>query len=322
VVSLLTVDEWRKRRAAAQERLSLLLQRNGAAVEAYMAVYGLTLKPDRVARIAQQMGQAEKDPVYEIQAVCPVCQDSRPYKSHMVRLESQRLETNDYMVPVAAEGVKGYWPCNPITYQVHVCPWCGYATADRDELLAPDTRKAKKPMRCSAVVMQQLCAGATARVAITGDHDIQALFGRPRDLEVALLAFRMAIESERPRAEAELGRAHFRMANYTLRIAAISEVAHVGEGAPGNVDSLCRQALGYLETEYSLDGSDDLAAPISYLVLALAIRLKDDVRASQYHQILEQTARRSEGTVEGRQFEKWRNRAKELWENWREQRRG
>jgi len=321
VVPLLTVDEWRERRAAAEKRLSLLLKRNDAAVEAYMAVYGLTLKPDRVARIAQQIGQAEKDPVYEIQAVCPVCQDSRSYKSHMVRMESQRLDTNDYMVPVGAEGVKGYWSCNPIAYQVHVCPWCGYATADRDELPSPDTKKAKKPMRCSAAVMQGLCGGATARKAIVADQDIQAIFRRPRDLEVALLSYRMAIESERPKAEAELARAHFRMASYTLRIAAITELCSKPEETAEDTQRLHREALTYLEMEYALDGSDDLAAPISYLVLALAIRLRDDVRASQYHQILEQAARRSEGTAEGRLFEKWRNRAKELWEDFREQRR-
>lgn len=313
--------QWADRRATALNQLPILLKQSDLLVEGYVSNYGLALRPERIAELAKShTGDELKEPVFEVTVNCPIC-EYEGFTSYMVRGESQRVTTNDFMVPVLGEGVKGYASVNPLVYQLHICPKCGYATPDRDELPTTESGKAKKPMRMSSTVRRSIVDGKDDRLAIVSGINPSRLFARPRDLEITFLGYQMVIESEKPKIEAEMPRAHFRTATAHLRLAAILEILVGEEEAYEEIDTHLRTALSELEAEYAMEGSEEIAGPLSYLVLALATTLNEDRAASDFYQILDQTARALEGTAEGRQFDKWKKRGQELWEDWRDRKR-
>jgi sarcosine oxidase delta subunit len=316
----LSLGDYVQLRKSSLTRLSMLLRRSEGLVEAYVTNFGLRVRPDSVNVIASGLGTELRDPAFEISVVCPVC-GFGPFQSYMVRGDSQRTDTDDFMVPVRSEAVRGFWSCNPLPYQIHICPGCGYASLDRDEFPSSGTAKAKRPLRLPNAVMAALRAGADERREIIQGVDPSVLFARPRDLEGCLFALRMGIASERPKAEAGLARARFRTGTYYLREAAVYQA--IGEGAEPDewVERARRAALESLEAEYAGGGSEEVLGPLSYLLLMLSITLADDRRAGSYYQAIDKMQPVGASAAAVSDCERWKKRAKDLWADWRERRR-
>ncbi len=309
---MLETGTWAKRRESAIQRLRMFLHNDDALVEAYLSMYGLKLSPDHIAAVAALSVGERKDPAFEIVIGCPIC-DHKPITSYMTRGEGQKLTQNEFLVPIAAESVKGYAPLSPLVYSIHVCPNCGFASAERDEwpTVQPQAKEAKKPLRMSSTLRDLLQAGAADRLALAEGMDLVRAFARPRDLEALALGCRMGIASEAPRVEAEASKAAYRTGGHYLRLAAVASAYGEEDAEREHLT----KALECFEKEYGVEGVDEILGPLCYLIIALGIRFDDEQKARQYRDVLASAERSATG-----QTVKWIQRGKDMYQDWRDDR--
>jgi len=312
VTLLFDFSTWKQRRESAIKRLRMFLRNDEALIEAYLSMYGLKLSPDHVAAIAGLSVGERKDPAFEIVIGCPIC-DHKPITSYMTRGEGQKLTQNEFLVPIAAEGVKGYAPLSPLVYSIHVCPACGFASAERDEwpTVKPQPKEAKKPLRMSSTLRDVMQATASDRLAVADGADLVKAFERPRDLEALALGCKLGIASEAPRVEAEASKAAYRTGGHYLRLATVAWAY----GDEDHERDYLTKALECFEKEYGVEGVDEILGPLCYLIIALGIRFDDEQKARQYRDVLASVERSATG-----QTVKWIQRGKDMYQDWREDR--
>jgi uncharacterized protein (DUF2225 family) len=307
---MLAAGTWAERRGNAERRLAMFLARQPHLVEGYLSMYGLRLTQERIAHIASLKGEGTKDPLFEVYLVCPVC-ECRDWVSYLYRSESQKLTQNDLLLPVMAEGLKGYATLCPTMYQIHVCPKCGYASTERDEFptVRPESKPAQKPLRMPQAVTDLTQKDAEARLEILEGVDPRQLFARPRDLDALALACRMGIVSERHRVDAGLPRANYRTGGHHLRIAWVAAVYDEQEWEREELEA----ALASYEAEYAAEGSEEVLGPVCYLMMSICLRMDDESKARRYLDLLVQADRAQPGSVV-----KWLERTKLAYEDWRD----
>lgn len=270
-----------------KKRLFLVF-RDDTKVREYLRHYGPVIEATFVNELNQTFAERSKqraeneaegdDPIFTISVACPVCGQT-DITGYELRAKSQAIQLNKFLVP-AYKGANGYRTVDYTLLSVTVCPRCLFASPDKKDFSRPATDKAnevKSQLTSNLIISLQEKIGERKRL-LSGVSNCMDYFERPRTMQAAIDAYRLALARARVETWHEFPYAYYKQGSYLLRIAKIQKDAQ-----RPNTDMLL-EALTCFEESFrrSECPSEEVEIQALYLIVALAAKTGDARKAKIY----------------------------------------
>lgn len=309
-----------------KKRLAMLLKDENLVNE-YIRRFGPAIDMKNIKSIkdehqaSAQEGSAEQeekglDPIYEINLTCPVCNNNK-ITGYELKAKSQSV-TENYLLQATYKGAMGHKTLDYDRLAVTVCPRCLFASADKRDFVTLNKITGKdmpSQIPPNAVITLQEKIGER-KAAVQGVANMEAYFKRPRNLDSAILSYRMAALRAKVEAFHELPNALYKVASCYMKIAKFLKQKKE-EDAPA-----LKEALDYFIECFknSNASSEGLEYRVIYLIIAINLKMGDQKKAHAYIGAYDRiktdlkNKAHTDPSVNLTFIDKWIDKARFLWE--------
>jgi len=307
------------------KRRLLALINDPNLVNEYIRTYGpiidikniKTIKEKQSKSIRDSESGSGEDPVFEILAKCPVC-NQKDITCYELRAKSQQIIPNKFLVP-SYKATTGFKTVDYTLIYTTVCPRCLFASPDKNDF----TRDNKsgpgeiKTQLASNVLMTLQEKIGERKALLKSVSDYEQYFRRPRTDDAAIDSLRLALMRANVEAWYELPYSFYKMGSYSLRIAKI--IKDLG----GDNREVLRESLGYLEEAFRTSNcpSEEIEMQVIYTIVALYLKLGDLKNANSFIGVFSNLKNSRLAEIKENPklntiaIEKWEGKAKYLWED-------
>jgi len=229
-----------------KRRLKVLLN-DAHLVNEYVRQFGPLIEMKNIKALKENQtldgskpATSEEDPVFEVEARCPVC-NKEEIIGYELYAKSQQILPNKFLVPTYL-GAQRYFSVDYTLLAVTVCPSCLFASPDRKDfnrktVVGVGDAKSQIPGNVLLALLEQT---GERKALLENVTDYENHFSRPRFEDAAIDSYRLVMARARVELRYEQPYALFKLGAAALRIAKIMKDSH-----RDNLE-LLREALGIL----------------------------------------------------------------------------